>query len=94
MKKSLVEPISGKPSAEGKMLWNQLRQAWLADAVSEATKEGVAKPKVYNNIIRKMGKGFGEMFPEKEIANNVKRIQTIFGYKNYQIWQFSENYQI
>lgn len=78
LRKSLIEPISGRPSAEGKILWNQLRQAWLADAVSEATKEGVAKPRVYNNIIRKMGKGFQEMFPEKEIANRVKRIQSIF----------------
>ena len=77
-RQSLVEPISGRPSAEGKILWNQLRQAWLADAVSEATKEGIAKPRVYNNLIRKLGKGFSEMFPEKEIANNVKKIQTIF----------------
>lgn len=78
LRQSLIEPISGKPSAEGKILWNQLRQAWLADAVSEATKEGVAKPRVYNNLIRKLGEGFKEMFPEREIANNVKRIQTIF----------------
>ena len=78
LRQSLVEPISGRPSAEGKILWDQLRQSWLADAVSEATKEGVAKPRVYNNIIRKMGKGFGEIFPEKEIANRVKRIQSIF----------------
>ncbi len=78
LRESLVEPISGRPSAEGKILWNQLRQAWLADAVDQATKEGVAKPKVYNNLIRKLGKGFDEMYPEKEIASNVKRIQTIF----------------
>lgn len=78
LRQSLIEPISGKPSAEGKILWNQLRQAWLADAVSEATKEGVAKPKVYNNLIRKLGNSFDEMFPEKEIASNVKKIQTIF----------------
>jgi len=78
LRQSLVEPISGKPSREGKMLWNQLRQQWLADAVNEATKEGVAKPKIFNSQLRKLGKGFQEMFPEKEIANNVKKIQTIF----------------
>ena len=79
LRKSLIEPISGKPSAEGKVLWNQLRQAWLADVVDQATKEGVAKPKVLNNLLRKMGdKAIKEMFPEKEIANNVKKIQTIF----------------
>lgn len=78
LRESLIEPISGRPSAEGKILWNQLRQQWIADAVSDATKEGIAKPKVYNNIIRKMGAGFKEMFPEKEIANNVKKIQSIF----------------
>lgn len=78
LRQSLVEPISGKPSREGRIIWNQLRQQWLADAVSEATKEGVAKPKIFNNQLRKLGKGFREMFPEKEIATNVKKIQTIF----------------
>ncbi len=78
LRQSLIEPISGKPSREGKILWNQLRQQWLADAVSDATKEGIAKPKVFDNIIRKMGDGFPEMFPEKEIAINVKKIQTLF----------------
>ena len=78
LRQSLIEPISGRPSKEGKVLWNQLRQQWLADAVSDATKEGIAKPKVFDNIIRKMGDGFPEMFPEKDIANNVKKIQTLF----------------
>ena len=79
LRKSLVEPISGKPSAEGKVLWNQLRQAWLADAVDQASKEGIAKPKVLDNLFRKLGKSsLREMFPEKEIANNVKKIQTLF----------------
>jgi len=78
LRKSLIEPISGKPSREGKIIWNQLRQQWLADAVSEATKEGVAKPKIFNNQLRKLGKGFREMFPEKDIADNVNKIQTIF----------------
>ena len=79
LRKSLLEPISGKPSTEGKVLFNQLRQAWLADAVDQATKEGIAKPKVFNNVLRKLGnKSLKEMFPEKEIANNVKKIQTIF----------------
>ena len=78
LRQSLIEPISGKPSREGKILWNQLRQQWLADAVSEATKEGVAKPKIFNSQIRKLGKGFQEMFPEKEMAINVRKVQTLF----------------
>lgn len=79
LRKSLVEPISGKPSAEGKILWNQLRQSWVADAVDQATKEGIAKPKVFDNLIRKLGSdAFKEMFPEKQIAGNVKRIQSLF----------------
>lgn len=79
LRESLVEPISGKPSAEGKILWNQLRQAWLADTVDQATKEGVAKPKVFNNLIRKMGdKGLQEMFPEKESMAGVRKIQSLF----------------
>ncbi|KKL27281.1 hypothetical protein LCGC14_2386690, partial [marine sediment metagenome] len=79
LRKSLVEPISGRPSAEGERLWNQLRQAWLADAVDQATKEGIAKPKVFDNILRKFGnESLKEMFPEKQLATNVKRIQSLF----------------
>ncbi len=79
LRKSLIEPISGRPSAEGKVLWNQLRQAWLADVVDQATKEGVAKPKVFNNLLRKLGdKSFREMFPETEMAKNVRKIQSVF----------------
>ena len=79
LRQSLVEPLSGQPSAEGKILWNQIRQAWLADAVEQATKEGVANPRVYNNILRKLGREtFNEMFPEKSIRNSVDKIQTLF----------------
>lgn len=79
LRQSLVEPISGKPSAEGKVVWNQLRQAWLADAVDEVTKEGIAKPKVFNNLIRKLGdKSLREMFPEKESIAGVQKIQSLF----------------
>ena len=79
LRQSLIEPISGKPSAEGKILWNQLRQAWLSNAVDEATKEGIAKPKVFDKIIRKLGdKSLKEMFPEKQIFANVNKIQSIF----------------
>ena len=79
LRQSLIEPISGKPSAEGKVVWNQLRQAWLADAVDQATREGVAKPQVFNRIIGKItAKGLNEIFPEKQIAGQVKRIQTLF----------------
>jgi len=78
LRESLVEPISGRPSKEGKRMWNQLRQQWLADAVGEATKEGVANPKMFNNQLRKLGTGFKEMFPEKDVAYSVRKIQTLF----------------
>ncbi len=79
LRQSLEEPISGKPSAEGKILWNQIRQAWLAGAVEEATKEGVANPRLYNNILRKLGREtFNEMFPEKAVRESVDKIQTLF----------------
>ena len=79
LRKSLVTPIAGRESAQGKVLWNQLRQAWLADAVGEATKEGVANPRTYNNILRKMGReAFEEMFPEKSVRANVDKIQDLF----------------
>ncbi|KKM15648.1 hypothetical protein LCGC14_1693930, partial [marine sediment metagenome] len=71
----------GRPSAEGKALWNQLRQAWLADAVDQASKEGVANPKVLDRVFRKLspdGKAFREMFPEPEIAARVKKIPALF----------------
>lgn len=80
LRESLVEPISGRPIAEGKILWNQLRQEWLADVVNKATQKGVTEPKVLDNLLRKMGdKGFREMFPEPNIAKEVKKISTLFG---------------
>ncbi len=79
LRKSLVEPISGKPSAAGKMLWNQIRQEWLANAVEQATKEGVVNPRVYNNILRNLGReGFEEMFPETSVRASVDKIQDLF----------------
>lgn len=79
LRQSLVEPISGKPNEEGKALWNQLRQEWLADVVDQSTKEGVAKPKVFSNLMRKATpQNIAEMFPEKELRGNVKKLQNLF----------------
>ena len=76
---SFFEPIQGIPSAEGKALWNQIRQAWLADIVEQATKEGVVNPRVYNNLLRTMGRpAFEEMFPEPVIRQSVDKIQDLF----------------
>ena len=75
LRKSLVEPISGKPSAEGKVLWNQLRQAWLADAIDEATKTGVVKPRVFDEILRKAKGSLKEMYPDD--IQQVRRIQQL-----------------
>ena len=78
-RKSLIEPISGKPSVEGRILWNQIRQAWLDDAVSKATEKGVINPGVYANILRKLGReGFEEMFPEPAIRASVDKVQGLF----------------
>lgn len=79
LRKSLIEPISGKPSAEGKILWDQLRQAWLAETVDQATKEGVVKPRVFDKLIRQIGdEGLREIFPEKESIAGVRKIQALF----------------
>ena len=80
LRKSLVEPLTkGKPSAEGKVLFNQIREAWLANAVDEATKEGVINPRTYNNILRKLGReGFEELFPEPSVRASVDKIQDLF----------------
>jgi len=79
LRESLVEPISGHPSAQGKVLWNQLRQQWLAGVVDEASKEGVASPRVMNRMLRNMGReAFEEMFPEPAIRANVEKIPTMF----------------
>lgn len=69
LRESLTTPVSGRLDPEGRVIWNQLRQTWLADAVEQATKEGVVKPKVFDNIVRKMGPdAVSEMFPEGNIA--------------------------
>jgi hypothetical protein len=79
LRQSLIEPISGRPNAEGKIAWNQLRQAWLADAVEKSTEKGVANANKFSNIISKAGKeNLKEMFPEPQIAGNVRKIQNLF----------------
>jgi hypothetical protein len=79
LRESLITPIAGKRNAEGQAIWNQLRQTWLADAVEKATKEGVVKPAVYDNLLRKLTPaGLKEMFPEKEVAARVGKIQSLF----------------
>lgn len=79
LRQSLVEPISGRPSTEGRVLWNQLRQAWLADTVEQSIKEGAADPKTFNRLMGKLGpNALREMFPEKHLAKGVKEIRTLF----------------
>lgn len=76
---SLTHPIAGRPNAEGQALWNDLRRAWMANAVDEASKTGVIRPKVFDNIIRKLGPDtFTEMFPEPQLAARMKKIGTLF----------------
>jgi len=72
---SLAEPIGGIKSPEGIILWKQLRTAWFDDAVEQATKGGVVKPNVFENIVFKQGKdAIKEMLPDKE---GMRQYQTI-----------------
>lgn len=73
---ALVEPISGRPSAEGKVLWKQLRTAWFDDAVQKATKEEVVKPHIFENALRPYIRtgALKEMIPDKE---GMQQLQTI-----------------
>ncbi len=72
---SLTEPISGRPSKEGARQWLQLRTAWFADAVENATRGDVIKPTIFESSLRRMGKAaVKEMTPD---ANGKKQLQTI-----------------
>lgn len=77
---SLVEPIRGRPSAEGKRLWTQLRTAWFDDAVEEATKGEAVRPHIFDDIVRRQGKeAIAEMIPDatgKRQLRNIKDLLT------------------
>ncbi len=53
-RQSLLEPIQGRPSAQGRILWNQVRTAWFADAVENATRGEVIKPGIFEGALRTM----------------------------------------
>lgn len=75
LRKALVEPISGRPSAEGQAFWIQLRTSWFADAVEGATRGDVVKPNIFESALRRMGKpAINEMIPD---AVGKKQLQTI-----------------
>lgn len=76
---SLVEPIGGRPSTSGEMLWKQLRTAWFDDAVEQATRGGVIKPNVFENIVRRQGKEvIKEMLPDKAGKRQLRNIRDLF----------------
>jgi hypothetical protein len=78
MKKSLVEPISGRRSLEGERLWNQLRQAWLADVIETASPEGVIRPTAIKSALNKLGsESAREMFSAQELKR-INRVADIF----------------
>lgn len=75
LRRSLIEPISGRPSKEGTRQWLQLRTAWFADAVENATRGDIIKPTLFESSLRRMGKAaIKEMIPD---AEGKKQLQTI-----------------
>ncbi len=75
LRNSLTEPISGRPSTEGRRLWEQLRTSWFADAVEGATRGDVVKPNLFETAIRRMGpEAIQEMTPD---AVGKKQLRTI-----------------
>jgi len=81
MRKSLTEPISGRPSEEGKILWNKLRQAWLADVVDNSVSpEGIIKRNAFDNRLTRFGgeKALKELFPEPDKVAQVYKVRDLF----------------
>lgn len=77
LRQALIEPISGRPSTEGKIMWNQLRTAWLSDVVDEATKEGKINYHTFDAALRNIGDDtLKEMFPGTDIKqlNSLKDV--------------------
>jgi len=77
-KRALTRNVRGKKVPEGQLLWNQLRQAWLADTVESATKQGKFNPVSFDVALHKMGdEALREMFSPGEFAK-VKEIGKLF----------------
>ncbi len=76
-RQSLLEPIQGVPSAEGKRLWNQMRTAWFTDAVENATREGVIKPATFETALRRMTPAaVKELVPDAAGKEQLRAIRT------------------
>ena len=77
---ALTNPAGGTfvPDVQGTILWENLRRTWLSNAIEDASKEGIIKPVVYDNTIRKLGPAaFNELFPEPGVAKRAKEIQVL-----------------
>lgn len=74
LRQALIEPISGKPSEEGKILWNQLRTAWLSDVIETASKEGKLNYHTIDAALRNLGDDvLKEMYP----GSDIKQVEMI-----------------
>jgi hypothetical protein len=78
LRNALIEPVKGKPSAEGKVLWNQLTSAWLGETVDKSIKETGMSATTFNNTLHKIGDDtLKEMFPDPAMRQQVKDIGII-----------------
>lgn len=68
-KRALVRNVRGQKVPEGEFLWKQLKQAWLVDAVENATKQGKFNPTSFDLALHKMGdEALKEMFSPDELV--------------------------
>lgn len=79
LRQSLMEPISGRPSKEGEVLWKQLRTSWFADLAETTTAGDVVNPRIFERGLRKMGiETIDEMLPDAEGKRQLKNMRDLF----------------
>lgn len=78
MRQALIEPVSGKTSKEGKLLWDSLRKQWAGAAVEDATKEGVFNVSRFSATLSRMKPESLNVMFSKEELNRLKKVTSLF----------------
>ncbi len=81
LREGLIHPIPGKTSAKGKRLFNQIRQARLAEMIDDAIdlEKGTVNPARFERDLHKFGgeKALKELLPDKQGRDLLDRIRSL-----------------
>ncbi len=82
MREQLIKPFGKIDNPQGKVMWDRLRQEWLANAVEKSLSgEGkqIVKRGAFEKILSDMGEeSVNEMFPDAASKKGVENIKNLF----------------